>query len=92
MKTIRISHPGISGEHTAATIRFYTEVLGMEIVLRQPNLDYAPEDHILFHVGEGTFIAYFLPRDEGADEGSVRTQTTVKTQRERGSPNSAGRV
>ena len=68
MKTIRISHPGISGEHTAATIRFYTEVLGMEIVLRQPNLDYAPEDHILFHVGEGTFIAYFLPRDEGADE------------------------
>jgi catechol 2,3-dioxygenase-like lactoylglutathione lyase family enzyme len=68
MKTIRVSHPGISGAHTAATIRFYTEVLGMEIVLRQPNLDYAPEDHILFHVGEGTFIAYFLPRDEGAHE------------------------
>ncbi len=68
MHTLRISHPGISGAHTAATIRFYTEVLGMEIVLRQRNLDYEPEDHILFHVGDDNFIAYFLPRDEGARE------------------------
>lgn len=68
MKTLRISHPGISGAHTAATIQFYTELLGMELVLRQPNLDYAPEDHVLFHVGEDTFIAYFLPREEGANE------------------------
>ena len=64
MKTIRISHPGISGANTAATVRFYTEVLGMELVLRQPNLDYEPEDHFLFHVGNDNFIAYFLPRDE----------------------------
>ena len=64
MKTIRISHPGISGANTAATVRFYTEVLGMELVLRQPNLDYAPEAHFLFHVGNDNFIAYFLPRDE----------------------------
>ncbi len=69
MKTIRISHPGISGANTAATIEFYTEVLGMELVLRQPNLDYEPEDHYLFHVGEDNFIAYFLPRDE-AKHGS----------------------
>jgi catechol 2,3-dioxygenase-like lactoylglutathione lyase family enzyme len=68
VKTLRISHPGISGAHTAETIRFYTEVLGMEIVLRQRNLDYEPEDHILFHVGDDNFIAYFLPRDEGARE------------------------
>lgn len=68
MKTLRISHPGISGGRTAETIRFYTEVLGMEIVLRQRNLDYEPEDHILFHVGDDNFIAYFLPRDEGARE------------------------
>ncbi|MEE8337471.1 MAG: VOC family protein [Dehalococcoidia bacterium] len=64
MKTIRISHPGISGANTAATVRFYTEVLGMELVLRQPNLDYEPEDHFLFHAGNDSFIAYFLPRDE----------------------------
>lgn len=64
MRTLRISHPGISGAHTAATVHFYTEVLGMECVLQQPNLDYAPEDHYFFHVGNDNFIAYFLPRDE----------------------------
>jgi glyoxalase family protein len=67
MKTLRISHPGISGANTAATLRFYTEILGMEIVLHQPNLDYEPEDHYFFHVGNDTFIAYFLPRNEGAN-------------------------
>jgi catechol 2,3-dioxygenase-like lactoylglutathione lyase family enzyme len=66
LRTIRISHPGISGANTQATIRFYTELLGMELVLRQPNLDYEPEDHFLFHVGNHNFIAYFLPRDEAA--------------------------
>jgi glyoxalase family protein len=66
MKTIGISHPGISGANTTETVRFYTEVLGMELVLRQPNLDFEPEDHFLFHVGNDTFIAYFLPREEGS--------------------------
>ena len=66
VSTIRISHPGISGANTEATVRFYTELLGMELVLRQPNLDYEPEDHFLFHVGNDNFIAYFLPRDEAA--------------------------
>lgn len=61
---MRISHPALSGRHTAATVRFYTEVLGMELVLHQPNLDYAPEDHYFFHAGNDNFIAYFLPRDE----------------------------
>ena len=69
-RTLRISHPGISGANTAATVRFYTELLGMELVLRQPNLDYEPEDHFLFHVGSDSFIAYFLPRDEARHGGS----------------------
>ena len=69
-KMLRILHPGIAGANTAATIHFYTEVLGMEIVLRQPNLDYEPEDHYLFHVGNDNFIAYFLPRDEAAQAAS----------------------
>ena len=69
-RTIRISHPGISGANTEETIRFYTELLGMELVLRQPNLDYEPEDHFLFHVGNDNFIAYFLPRDEAQHASS----------------------
>lgn len=41
-RTLRISHPAISGANAKETIRFYTEALGMELVLREPNLDYEP--------------------------------------------------
>ncbi|MFN8556095.1 MAG: VOC family protein [Dehalococcoidia bacterium] len=64
MKTLRISHPALTGRNSAATIRFYTETLGMELVLRQPNLDYPSEEHLFFHAGNDNFIAYFVPLDE----------------------------
>ena len=66
IRTLRISHPAFFGIKSAETLRFYTEVLGMELVLRQPNLDDASMQHLFFHVGEDNFIAYFLPYDEEA--------------------------
>lgn len=66
VRTIRISHPALTGAKNAETVRFYTEVLGMELVLRQPNLDYPAEEHLFFHVGNDNFIAYFVPRDEAS--------------------------
>jgi catechol 2,3-dioxygenase-like lactoylglutathione lyase family enzyme len=66
MRTLRISHPAFSGTRREETIRFYRDLLGMEIVLEQDNLDYPSEDHFFFHVGSDTFIAYFLPKP-GAD-------------------------
>ena len=66
MRALRISHPAFFGIHTEATLRFYTEVLGLRIVLRQANLDDASLEHVFFHVGEDNFIAYFLPYDEVA--------------------------
>src|SRR5713101_2645613 len=69
MRTLRISHPAFLGIHSAQTIRFYTDVLGMRIVLRQPNLDDVSLEHLFFHVGENNFIAYFLPYDESAAAG-----------------------
>ena len=39
MRTQRISHPAFFGTHRDATLRFYTELLGMELVLQQDNLD-----------------------------------------------------
>lgn len=64
MHTLRISHPAFQGIHARETIDFYTRVLGMELVLRQPNLDYEPEEHLFFHVGNDNFIAYFVPKPE----------------------------
>lgn len=66
MKTIRISHPAFSGSKREETIHFYTELLGMEIVLRQDNLDFPSEEHLFFHIGDDNFIAYFVPK-AGAD-------------------------
>jgi glyoxylase I family protein len=62
VKTLRISHPAFSGAHREATLRFYRDLLGMEVVLQQDNLDYPSEDHFFFHVGNDNFIAYFLPK------------------------------
>ena len=66
MRTLRISHPAFFGIHSADTIRFYSQLLNMRIVLRQPNLDDASMEHVFFHVGEDNFIAYFLPYDEAS--------------------------
>lgn len=62
--TQRISHPALQGGKNAATVEFYTRVLGMELVLRQDNLDYPLEEHLFFHVGNDNFIAYFVPKDD----------------------------
>jgi catechol 2,3-dioxygenase-like lactoylglutathione lyase family enzyme len=69
IRTLRISHPAISGANAKETLHFYTQVMGMELVLRQPNLDYEPEEHLFFHVGNDNFIAYFVPK-EGVDPAS----------------------
>jgi catechol 2,3-dioxygenase-like lactoylglutathione lyase family enzyme len=72
VRTQRISHPAFFGTHRDATLRFYTELLGMELVLRQDNLDDASMEHLFFHVGEDNFIAYFLLKDD-SDAGRYRT-------------------
>ena len=66
IRMLRISHPAFFGIRSAETIRFYTDLLGMELVLRQPDLDFPAEEHLFFHVGNDNFIAYFVPV-EGAD-------------------------
>lgn len=66
IKTLRISHPALFGTKLDETIRFYTEILGMEMVLRQPNLDDASMEHLFFHVGSDNFIAYFLTKEDRA--------------------------
>jgi glyoxalase family protein len=59
-----INHPALVGRGYAETVDFYTRILGMRLVLEQPNLD-DPEGsvHLFFEAGPGNFIAYFVPRD-----------------------------
>ena len=73
LRTLRISHPAFFGTKLDETIHFYIDLLGMEILLRQPNLDDASMEHLFFHVGENTFIAYFLTKNDG--DGGLRHST-----------------
>ncbi len=61
-----INHPAIIGQSYEDTVKFYTEVLGMRLVLEQPNLDEPRMTHLFFDAGNGGFLAYFVI-DEGTD-------------------------
>ncbi|GJQ60823.1 MAG: VOC family protein [Candidatus Scalindua sp. AMX11] len=60
-----INHPAFYGRNLDETITFYTEVLGMRLVLRQPNLDEPRLTHLFFSAGGGAFFAFFIPNDDG---------------------------
>ena len=64
IKTKGINHPALFGRNLDETIKFYTEVLGMSLVLRQPNLDEPRMTHLFFSAGNGAFIAFFVPNDD----------------------------
>ena len=74
IKTKGINHPALFGRNLEETIKFYTEVLGMKLVLRQPNLDEPRLTHLFFSAGNGAFIAFFIPNDDiefELEDGSV---------------------
>ena len=58
-----INHPALVGSNREETVHFYTEVLGMRLVLEQPNLDDPTSTHLFFEAGPGQFIAYFVPNE-----------------------------
>ena len=66
IKTRGVNHPAIIGQDRDETVKFYTEVLGMRLVLDQPNLDEPRMQHLFFDAGNGGFIAYFVI-NEGTD-------------------------
>ena len=73
IRTRGINHPAIFGLNYDKTIDFYTRVLGMRLVLEQPNLDDPNSIHLFFEAGAGQFIAYFVPKPGAEIEGRVNT-------------------
>ncbi|HEX5140209.1 MAG TPA: VOC family protein [Dehalococcoidia bacterium] len=73
IKTRGMNHPALFGLSYEKTVDFYTRVLGMRLVLEQPNLDDPDSVHLFFETGPGQFIAYFVPKPGQAIEGRVQT-------------------
>ncbi len=55
-----VHHLTFVGSNREATIAFYQDVLGMPLVLDQPNLDVPEEEHLYFDAGDGRLITFFV--------------------------------
>ena len=55
-----IHHLTFVGSNREATIAFYQGILGMRLVIAQPNLDVPGEEHLYFDAGDGRLITFFV--------------------------------
>lgn len=57
--TIGTDHMTVMGGDAASTIAFYRDLLGMPLVLEQPNLDQPELTHLFFDTGDGRILTFF---------------------------------
>ncbi|WP_311173803.1 VOC family protein [Halobellus ordinarius] len=62
--TTGTDHITIWGSNEADTIAFYRDLLGMPLVLRQPNLDDPSQTHLFFDTGDGRILTVFVGERE----------------------------
>lgn len=70
MHTAGWDHVTLIGSNAEDTIAFYRDVLGLALVVRQPNLDREEVEHLFFDAGDGRLVTFFV--DESRD--SVESQ------------------
>jgi catechol 2,3-dioxygenase-like lactoylglutathione lyase family enzyme len=58
--TTGTDHVTIWGSNEADTVEFYRDLLGMPLVLRQPNLDDPSQTHLFFDTGDGRILTFFV--------------------------------
>ena len=62
-----VHHITLIGSNRQDTIDFYQGVLGMPLILEQPNLDVPEESHVYFDAGDGRLITFFVREDRATD-------------------------
>ena len=62
-------HITLIGSNEAETVAFYRDVLGMSLVLRQPNLDAPDVTHLFFDTGDGRVLTFFVADDRESHRG-----------------------
>ena len=70
--TTGTDHVTVWGSNEADTVAFYRDLLGMLLVMRQPNLDDPSQTHLFFDTGDGRILTFFVTDDRD----SVRAQQT----------------
>jgi catechol 2,3-dioxygenase-like lactoylglutathione lyase family enzyme len=67
LQTQGVHHITMVGSNREATIDFYQGVLGMPLVLDQPNLDVPEETHLYFDTGDGRLLTFFVRPSRSVD-------------------------
>ena len=73
MHTTGTDHITLVGSNAEETIEFYRDLLGMPLVLRQPNLDDPDQTHLFFDTGDGRILTFFVNDDRDSDPRPQRT-------------------
>jgi catechol 2,3-dioxygenase-like lactoylglutathione lyase family enzyme len=73
MHTTGTDHVTLIGSNAEDTIEFYRDILGMPLVLRQPNLDDPSQTHLFFDTGDGRIITFFVNDERDSDPRPQRT-------------------
>ncbi|WP_410764942.1 VOC family protein [Haloferax sp. DFSO60] len=61
--TTGVDHISLIGSNIEDTIEFYRDILGMPLVLKQPNLDSPNMSHLFFDTGDGRMLTFFVEND-----------------------------
>ena len=72
-RTTGTDHMTIIGSNEEDTVAFYRDLLGMPLVLRQPNLDDPSQTHLFFDTGDGRILTFFVSDDRPSNSGPQRT-------------------
>ena len=69
LRTTGWDHVTLVGSNAADTIEFYRDVLGMPLVMRQPNLDRPAVEHLFFEAGDGRVVTFFVNEERESTDG-----------------------
>jgi catechol 2,3-dioxygenase-like lactoylglutathione lyase family enzyme len=75
MHTTGTDHITIWGSNAESVLDFYRDLLGMRVVLRQPNLDDPDQTHLFLDTGDGRVITFFVSDDRPANRRPQQTTT-----------------
>ena len=62
-------HVTVTGSNVEDTVAFYRDLLGMPLVLCQPNLDQPDVTHLFFDTGDGRLLTFFVTEDRPSNDG-----------------------
>ncbi|MFD1585575.1 VOC family protein [Halorientalis brevis] len=65
-------HITLIGSNEEDTLAFYRDLLGMPLVLRQPNLDDPETTHLFFDTGDGRILTFFVRDDRDSNPAPHR--------------------